>query len=72
MNPRTEFADLLTRSRRLLDAALLLIITFGALLVAAGTLFCSCWITVFVFGRGIADRMTARTTTQKMEMLNVL
>jgi hypothetical protein len=66
MTPRTEFNDLIARSRALLDAVLLVLITFALLIVSAGVLFCSIWITVFRTGRMIADRTTARVAIPEM------
>lgn len=65
MNPKDEFKDLLTRSRRLADAALLVVITFALLLVSAGTLFGTVWITVFTMGRNTIDRTTARVAVER-------
>lgn len=72
MNPRDEFKDLLTRSRRLIDAVLLLVITFALLVVAIGTLFCTVFITTFQTIRSAVDRVTARTSVWKAESLSVL
>ncbi|MFA6509974.1 MAG: hypothetical protein WCV62_05915 [Candidatus Peribacteraceae bacterium] len=72
MTPKTEWKDLLARSRRLLDAALLLLITFALLIVAAGTLFCVSFTTVFTMGRNTIDRMTARVTVEKGAEFHVL
>jgi hypothetical protein len=72
MNPHDEFKDLVSRSRRLIDAALLLVITGALLVVAAGTLFCTVFITTFSTVRAGVDRVTARTSVWKAESLNVL
>jgi hypothetical protein len=72
LTPRTEFTDLVSRSRRLVDAALLLLITFALLIVAAGTLFCTAWITVFTMGRNTIDRATAQVAVKKGATFNVL
>ena len=72
MTPRTEFADLVTRSRRLVDAILLLLITFALMMIALGTLFCAVFTTAFVMGRNTVDRMTARVTVEKGAAFNVL
>ena len=72
MNPKTEFVDLLTRSRRLIDAALLLVITLALMIVALGTLFCIVFVTVFVMGRNTIDRTTEKVTVGREAALNVL
>jgi hypothetical protein len=72
MNPRTEFRDLISRSRRLFDAALLLLITFALLIVSAGTLFCTIFVTVFTMGRNTIDRTTARVAVEKGTAFHVL
>ena len=72
MNPRTEFRDLISRSRRLVDAALLLVITAALLLVASGTLFFSVFITAFTMSRNTIDRATERVTVEKGATFNVL
>jgi hypothetical protein len=72
MNPRTEFRDLLTRSRRLVDAALLLLITFALLIVSAGTLFGTVWVTVFTMGKNTIDRTTERVTVERGAAFHVL
>lgn len=66
MNPRTEFADLVSRSRKLTAAALVLIISFALLIVSAGTLFATVFITVFRTAQGAADRMTAKVTVPEL------
>jgi len=65
MTPRTEFRDLISRSRTLFAAVLLLLITAAMLLVAAANLFCAIWIALFSAGRGIVDRWTAWTKAPK-------
>ena len=72
MTPMAEFRDLLTRSRRLIDAVLLLIITFVLLIVSAGTLFCTVFVTTFSMGRSVIDRATARVTVVRGATFNVL
>jgi hypothetical protein len=72
LNPRTEFRDLISRSRRLVDAALLLVITAALLLVASGTLFFTVFITAFTMGRNTIDRTTARVSVEKGAAFNVL
>ena len=72
MTPRSEFSDLLTRFRRLIDVALLLVITFSLLIVAAGTLFCTVFVTTFHTGTGILDRAAVRATREKGAVVNVL
>jgi hypothetical protein len=73
VNPKQEFSELVDRSGSLVNSVLLLLVSLAHLFVSIGTLFCTVFITVFVFGRGIADRMTARVSAHKTEeMLNVL
>lgn len=72
MTPRTEFRDFLARSRRLFNAVLLLLITFALLVVAAGTLFCTIWITAFTVSRNTVDRWTTRVTAEKGAALDAL
>ena len=72
MNPRDEFRDLVSRSRRLFNAALLLVITALLLVVAVGTLFCTIFITCCTMGRNTIDRATMRFTVQKGAELHVL
>lgn len=72
MNPKDEAKDLLIRSRRLIDAALLLIITAALLIVALGTLFCVVFVTAFTMGRNTIDQMTMRVTVEKGAAFNVL
>jgi hypothetical protein len=71
MNPREEFKDLLTRSRRLIDAVFLVVITAALLVVAAGTLFCAVFVTTFSTIRSGVDRVTARMSVWKAESLSV-
>lgn len=68
MNPREEFKDLLVRSRRLIDAVLLVVITAALLIVSAGTLFCTIFITTFSTLREAVDRMTARSAVWKADI----
>ena len=72
MNPKDEFKDLCYRSRRLLDAVLLLIITFALAVVSIGTLFCTIFVTVFTMGKNTIDRTTARVSVEKGAAFNVL
>jgi hypothetical protein len=72
MNSMAEFRDLLTRSRRLVDAALLVVITAALLLVAAGTLFFSVFVTAFTMGRNTIDRTTARVAVERGAAFHVL
>jgi hypothetical protein len=72
MDPRTEFHELLARSRRLVEAALLLVITAALLLVAAGTLFFSVFVTAFTMGRNTIDRTTARVAVERGAAFHVL
>jgi hypothetical protein len=72
MTPRTEFSDLLTRSRRLIDAVLLFVITFALLIVAIFTLLCTVWITAFVMGRSVLERATVKATVERGATFNVL
>jgi hypothetical protein len=66
MNPKTEFNDLLSRSRNLFSAALLVFITFALLAVSVVTLFCTCWLTVFRTGRVIVEQMTTRVAVPEL------
>ena len=72
MNPKDEFKDLISRSRRLVDASLLLLITFALLIVSAGTLFCTIFVTVFTMGRNTIDRTTARVVVERGAAFHVL
>jgi preprotein translocase subunit SecY len=66
MTPLTEWKDLLSRSRNLFSAVLLVFITFALLVVSVVTLFCTCWLTVFRTARGIAEQMTARVAVPEL------
>jgi hypothetical protein len=60
MNPSSEFRELTLRSRRLLDAALLMAITFALLLVAIAATFCAVFICAFVKLREAVDQMAEK------------
>jgi hypothetical protein len=66
MTPITEFNDLLSRSRALFSAVLLVFITFALLLVSTGVLFFSVFITTFRTGRLIVEQMTARVAVPEL------
>jgi hypothetical protein len=66
MTPLTEWKDLLSRSRALFSAVLLVFITFALLAVSVVTLFCTCWLTVFQTCRGIVEQMTARVAVPEL------
>jgi hypothetical protein len=72
VSPKEEFKDLRSRLKRLTDAALLFIITAALLLVAAGTLFFSVFVTTFTMGRNTIDRTTARVAVERGAALHVL
>ncbi len=65
MTPRTEYAELVLRSKNLGGAVLLLVLSLALLLVCAGICFCTCWITCFGFWRGVIDRITERIKVPK-------
>jgi hypothetical protein len=66
MTPLTEWKDLLSRSRALFSAVLLVFITFALLAVAAAMLFFSVFITTFRTGRVIVEQMTARVAVPEL------
>jgi hypothetical protein len=66
MTVRSEFNDLLSRSRALFSAVLLVFITFALLLVSTGVLFFSVFITTFRTGRLIVEQMTARVAVPEL------
>jgi len=65
MNIKSEWFDLITRSRNLFAAVLLLLITAAMLLVAVGQLFCAVWITAFTSWRRIVDQCAVRIRAPK-------
>jgi hypothetical protein len=66
MTVRSEFNDLLSRSRALFSAVLLVFLTFALLAVSVGTLFFSVFITTFRTGRRIVEQMTARVSVPEL------
>lgn len=68
MTPLTEWTELKVRANKMLDSILLLILAALHLLVAAVTLFCAVWISVFTTGRAIIDRQAARIAAPKEVM----
>jgi len=64
MNPRDEFRDLVGRTRRLIEAAALLVITAAQFAVSVATLFATAWITIFDTLRRAADRMAGRVAVK--------
>lgn len=66
MSPKAEFRELVARSRALVSAAALLLITFVLLIVAVAILFCSVWITVFRTAQGMADQLRAKVTIPEL------
>ena len=71
MTPLTEYRSLVTRSHKMIDSALLLILAALHLAVAALTLFCAVWIAVFRTGRVVIDRRAAKIKTPE-EIANVI
>ena len=71
MTPRTEYDELALCSKTLGSNVLLLLLSFALLIVSAGTLFCTVWITLFRAWRGILDRKTIRISAWKVELFNV-
>jgi hypothetical protein len=65
MTPRAEYAELVSRSKILGSAVLLLFLSMALLLVSAATLFLTTFITAFRTWRGVIDRMTTRVTIER-------
>jgi hypothetical protein len=65
MTPETEFSDLLDRTERMWNAALLLIITFLLLLVSGATLLCTVFVTFFSMTRNGANEWTEKVTAAR-------
>jgi hypothetical protein len=72
MNPKQEFSVLVDRSGSLVNSALLLLVSFALLAVAAGTLFCTVFVTVFTMGRNTVDRWTVKVSVEKGAAFRVL
>lgn len=56
MTPRTEWNELISRSRNLTCAVSMMVLSAAILTVSAGVLFCSVFTTVFRVFRGAVDR----------------
>jgi hypothetical protein len=54
--PRAEWNELISRSRKLANAAAMMVLTAALLAVTVGVLFCSVFTTVFRVFRGVIDR----------------
>ena len=65
MNPETEFAELVDRTKRMFSAALLLIITFALLVVSGVTLLFTVFVTVFSMARNGLNKITERATVER-------
>lgn len=64
MTPEKEFSDLLDRTERMWNAALLLIISFLLLLVSGATLLCTVFVTFFSMTRNGANRWTEKISVE--------
>ncbi|MDA8121385.1 MAG: hypothetical protein M0Z38_02315 [Deltaproteobacteria bacterium] len=60
MTPLDEYRSLVARSHAMIDGILMLILSALHLAVAAVTLFCVVWISIFTTGRTLLDRQAAR------------
>jgi hypothetical protein len=67
MTPRTEWNDLISRSRNLACAVATMVLSAALLAVSMGVLFCSVFITVFRVTRDVVDR-----TMTKIEVPELL
>lgn len=72
MNPSVEFRDLVSRSRRLVDAALLLVIAIGALIVSGCILFCVLFTLPARCVRLSSDRLIEKYDPKRAEAFHVL